>query len=88
VQNWDKVQGFAAACGASIPPQIARGFANAARDGVSRTYALAQATQLADRLVRGGVRRLHFYTLNSAGLTRDVCRALGLKARPFIADAA
>jgi methylenetetrahydrofolate reductase (NADPH) len=88
VQNWTKVQQFAAGCGASVPPQIAQGFENAARQGNERLYALAQATQLADRLVEGGVRHLHFYTLNSAGLTRDVCRALGMRARPFLADAA
>jgi methylenetetrahydrofolate reductase (NADPH) len=88
VQNWTKVQQFAAGCGAAMPPQIAQGFENAARQGNERLYALAQATQLADRLVEGGVRHLHFYTLNSAGLTRDVCRALGMRARPFLADAA
>jgi methylenetetrahydrofolate reductase (NADPH) len=88
VQNWTKVQQFAAGCGASVPPQIAQGFENAARQRNERLYALAQATQLADRLVEGGVRHLHFYTLNSAGLTRDVCRALGMRARPFLADAA
>ncbi len=54
VQNWTKVQQFAAGCGAAMPPQIAQGFENAARQRNERLYALAQATQLADRLVEGG----------------------------------
>jgi methylenetetrahydrofolate reductase (NADPH) len=88
VQNWQKVQAFAGACGASIPPQIAQGFENAAARGAERLYALAQATQLADRLVEGGARHLHLYTLNGAGMARDICRALGLRPRPFLEDAA
>lgn len=88
VRNWARVRGFAERCGATIPPQIAQGFENAAARGAERLYALAQATQLADRLVAGGVGHLHVYTLNSAGLTGDLCRALGLRARPAMATAA
>jgi methylenetetrahydrofolate reductase (NADPH) len=88
VHNWNGVARFAAACGASIPPQMTRGFENAARDGRSALYALAQATALADELVRGGARHLHFYTMNDAKLPADICRALGIRPQQTLASAA
>lgn len=77
VQNWEAVRRLAARCGAKIPARLDEGFATAARDGRQELLALAQCTALCDRLIAGGVEDLHFYTLNRAGLTREVLRALG-----------
>lgn len=81
VENWAGVRRFAAACGTTIPPLIARAFDRAAETGTANLLATALATELCDDLVQGGVEHLHFYTLNRPELTRDVCHALGLTPR-------
>lgn len=88
VENWAGVRKFAAACGASIPPLIEDAFAHAERDGTSELLATALATELCDDLIQGGVEHLHFYTLNKPELTRDVCHALGVTARPSLSRVA
>ncbi len=78
IQNWDAAKRFASRCGTRVPQRLDEAFAMAARDGRSDLLALTQCTVLCDRLIRGGVEDLHFYTLNRPHLTRDVCHALGL----------
>jgi methylenetetrahydrofolate reductase (NADPH) len=78
IENWSGVQKFAATCGARIPKVLIDAFDNAAHAGTTDLLAIAQATELCDDLIQGGVTDLHFYTLNKPELTRDVCRALGL----------
>ncbi len=78
IQSWAGAKRFAARCGASVPQRLDEGFATAARDGRERLFALTQCATLCERLLAEGVGQLHFYTLNSADLTRDVVRALGL----------
>lgn len=78
VEDWGKASNFAASCGARVPDELRAGFEVAARDGRADLFAVAQAAELADRLVEEGCGHLHFYTLNKPELTRDVCLALGL----------
>ncbi len=78
IENWTGVSKFARACGASIPGWMADAFDKAARDGREDLLATAICTELCDHLLREGVDQLHFYTLNRAHLTRDVCHALGI----------
>lgn len=77
VENWSGIQRFAKQCGTHIPQVIADGFHNAVRDGTEKLLATAVASELCDELLQGGVDHLHFYTLNRAELSRDVCHALG-----------
>ncbi|WP_458791306.1 methylenetetrahydrofolate reductase [NAD(P)H] [Yoonia sp. MH D7] len=77
VENWAGIQRFAKQCGTYIPQVIADGFNNALRDGTEKLLATAVASELCDNLLQGGVDHLHFYTLNRAELSRDVCHALG-----------
>lgn len=77
IENWAGVQKFAAQCGTHIPQVIVDGFNNASRDGTESLLATALAAELCDDLLAGGVDHLHFYTLNRAALSRDVCTALG-----------
>ncbi len=77
VESWAGVQKFAASCGTHIPQVIRDGFDHATRDGTDRLFATAIAAELCDELTTQGVDHLHFYTLNRATLTRDVCHALG-----------
>ena len=78
IENWAGARRFAQACGANIPEFLATAFDMAERDGRSDLLATAVCTELCDRLLREGVERLHFYTLNRPELTRDVCHALGV----------
>lgn len=88
VENWKKAEKFADACGAVIPDDLRAGFDVAARDDRADLFAIAQATELADRLVEEGCGHLHFYTLNRPELTRDVCVALGIAPRPTLSRVA
>ncbi len=78
IESWSGTQKFAGTCGTAIPPIMAQAFDNAARDGSHDLLATAVAAELCDDLLEGGVDHLHFYTLNKAALTRDVCLAFGL----------
>jgi len=78
IHSWAGAKHLALRCGASVPVRLDEGFAAATRDGRARLFALTHCSILCDRLLSEGVPHLHFYTLNSADLTRDVVRALGL----------
>jgi methylenetetrahydrofolate reductase (NADPH) len=78
IEDWAKASKFARSCGAVIPDDLAAAFDVALRDGRADLLGVAQAAELADRLVEEGCEHLHFYTLNRPDLTRDVCAALGL----------
>ncbi|MGR3466975.1 MAG: methylenetetrahydrofolate reductase [Shimia sp.] len=82
IHNWAATQRMAAQCGASVPPTVAQAFEVAERDGRLDLLRLTQASTLAQRLIEEGAEHLHLYTLNRAGLTRDVCRALGFRETP------
>ncbi len=88
IESWSGVQKFAASCGTAIPNVIADAFHNAARDGTEKLLATAVAAELCDDLLNGGVDHLHFYTLNRAELTRDVCHALGFTPKHSLQNVA
>lgn len=79
IENWAGVRKFALACGTSVPVWLDEAFEKAERDDRSDLLATALATEMCDTLLREGVEDLHFYTLNKAHLTRDVCHALGVQ---------
>ena len=78
IENWSGIRRFALATGASVPAWLDDAFAKAARDGREDLLATALCTEMCDTLLSEGVPALHFYTLNRATLTRDVCYALGV----------
>ena len=78
IENWAGIRRFALATGASVPGWMDEAFHKAARDGRETLLATALCTELCDTLLGEGVPALHFYTLNRATLTRDVCHALGV----------
>ncbi len=78
IENWKGIRKFAKGCGATIPAWLDDAFAKAERDGREDLLATALCTEMCDKLIREGVEDLHFYTLNKAHLTRDVCHALGI----------
>ncbi len=78
IENWQGIRRFATRCGARIPAWMDDAFEKATRDGREELLATALCTELCDKLRSEGVEHLHFYTLNRAHLTRDVCHALGV----------
>jgi methylenetetrahydrofolate reductase (NADPH) len=81
IENWSGIRRFALATGATVPAWLDDAFEKAARDGREQLLATALCTEMCDRLMGEGVEHLHFYTLNRAQLTRDVCHALGVTAQ-------
>ena len=78
IENWAGTKRFAQQCGTHIPQVIHDAFGHATRTDTTALLATAIASELCDDLIEGGVDHLHFYTLNRAELTRDVCHALGI----------
>ncbi|HET7570602.1 MAG TPA: methylenetetrahydrofolate reductase [NAD(P)H] [Gammaproteobacteria bacterium] len=86
VTNFAQVLKFSAACGASVPPWLAKLFDGLDDEPETRQLVAASvAAEQCRRLQAEGVEEFHFYTLNRAALTLAICRVLGLKpkaARP------
>ena len=78
--SWEGAKKFALRCGGSVPAKLDEAFTTAIRDGREELLALAQCTQLCDKLIEGGVEDLHFYPFNRPNLTREVVRALGISS--------
>ena len=88
IENWAKLQTFAARCGAHVPTWLAEAFDKAIRDDRHDLLAIATCTELCSELIAGGVDDLHFYTLNKPQLTREVAHALGCTAKVHLRDVA
>ena len=81
IENWKGARKFALSCGTSVPAWLDDAFDKAIRGDRSDLLATALCTEMCSELIEGGVKRLHFYTLNRPELTRDVCHALGVTPR-------
>lgn len=80
VTNFAQVVKFSAACGASVPPWLARLFDGLDHDPETRKLVAATAAaEQCRRLQDNGVEQFHFYTLNRADLTYAICHILGLR---------
>jgi methylenetetrahydrofolate reductase (NADPH) len=88
VNSWKGVRKFAVNCGAHIPGWVDAAYDNAIRDGREQLLSTALCTELCTELMEGGVEDLHFYTLNTPDLTRDVCAALGVTPKLELSEVA
>ena len=88
INNWTRVRSFADSCGAVVPTWLDDAFAKAERDDRTALLAMTLCTELCTDLLEGGAPGLHFYTLNTPALTRDICAALGVTARADLAAVA
>lgn len=89
IQSWSGTKRFAGICGTSVPQWAEDAFAGVADDPqAERELATRICIELCEKLIDGGVDRLHFYTLNRPELTRDVCLALGVKPTRKLEDVA
>ena len=75
--NFAKIAQFAARDGIEIPRWIALKMEGFMDDAASiRAFGIDVVTQLCERLIAGGAPGLHFYTMNQAPLTLEICRRL------------
>lgn len=88
IENWNGVRKFAERCGAYIPGWLDDAFSKATRDGREDLLSTALCTELCSDLIDGGVKDLHFYTLNKPALTREVAHALGITPPMKLQDVA
>ena len=79
ITNASGIIRFADSCGADLPRWIRLRLQGFGDDAASiRAFGLDVVTDLCDQLRTGGVPGLHFYTMNQAGPTLEICRRLGL----------
>ncbi len=89
VTNFASVVRMSKMCGTEVPAWMARLFEGledhpAARQLIAATL----AAELSRKLYAGGVKSLHFYTLNRAELAFAICHLLGVRSKPVAAVAA
>jgi methylenetetrahydrofolate reductase (NADPH) len=83
ITNVRQVERMAAMSGTSLPLELAQRLQSVAGDpGEVRRIGTEHATQLCRELLDGGAPGLHFYTMNSAAATLEVCRNLGWEPAP------
>lgn len=74
-----QVRRFAALCGATLPPAVARELATHESDEAGAAqYGIELATRQCEGLLKAGVPGLHFYALNRARAVESVLTNLGL----------
>ncbi|WP_297452090.1 methylenetetrahydrofolate reductase [NAD(P)H] [Ferrovum sp.] len=79
IANFSQLSRFSEACGAEIPRWIRQKMQGYGDDSASiKAFGLEVVTHLCDRLLEGGAPGLHFYTMNSAGLTAVIWERLHL----------
>ncbi|NEX61327.1 methylenetetrahydrofolate reductase [NAD(P)H] [Noviherbaspirillum galbum] len=78
ITNYSQLMRFSDMCGAEIPRWIRLKLASFGDDTASiKAFGLDVVTALCERLISGGAPGLHFYTLNQAAATVEICRRLG-----------
>jgi methylenetetrahydrofolate reductase (NADPH) len=79
ITNARQVQRFAELSGADMPPELVERLDAVADDTEEvKRIGVEVATELSSRLLEAGAPGLHFYTLNRAEATVEVCRNIGL----------
>ena len=82
IAGFSKLARFSDACGAEIPRWMRRKFESYGDDAEScRAFGLDVVSELCRQLIELGAPGLHFYSMNQAGLTLELCRRLGLVER-------
>ena len=80
IAGFTKLARFSDACGAELPRWMRKKFESFGDDSDSiRAFGLDVVTELCERLLKGGAPGLHFYAMNQAALTTEICKRLALK---------
>jgi methylenetetrahydrofolate reductase (NADPH) len=89
VTNFASVVRMSKMCGTEVPAWMARLFDGLEDHPASRQLVAATlAAELSRKLYAGGVKSLHFYTLNRAELAFAICHLLGVRSKPVASVAA
>ena len=76
--NFGRIAQFAARDGIEIPRWVALKMEGYLDDTASiRAFGIDVVTRLCERLIEGGAPGIHFYTMNQAPLTVEICKRLG-----------
>lgn len=79
ISGFSKLARFSDACGAEIPRWMRKKFEGFGDDADSiKAFGLDVVTELCDKLLAGGAPGLHFYCMNQAALTTEICKRLKL----------
>ena len=78
ILDFDKMKGFAARCGASVPVWLEERFAGVATAEGRRALAEELLLEQVRKLIKGGARHIHVFTLNEAGMSERLCSELRL----------
>ncbi|NMG47438.1 methylenetetrahydrofolate reductase [NAD(P)H] [Azoarcus communis] len=79
IASFSKLARFSDACGAEIPRWMRKKFEAYGDDADSiRSFGLDVVTEMCEKLLAAGVPGLHFYSMNQAGLTTEICKRLKL----------
>ena len=76
VHDIDKVVGFSARCGATVPPALIELFQNTDSEASRHQRAIEHAVDLCRTLQAEGVDDFHLYTLNQSNLSHEVSKEL------------
>ncbi|HRQ45600.1 MAG TPA: methylenetetrahydrofolate reductase [NAD(P)H] [Rhodocyclaceae bacterium] len=81
ITSFSRLARFSDACGAEIPRWMRLKFESFGDDSDSiRAFGFDIVTELCQRLIESGAPGLHFYSMNQALPTIEICRRLGLTA--------
>lgn len=83
IENYARMKGFAAKCGAVVPEWMETAFRNAREAGAETLLSVSIAAEMCDALIREGAGHLHLYTLNNPDITYQLCQALGFETQPM-----
>ena len=88
IVNFPSAVKFAEKCGTKIPRWYHEMYRDLPRDTtLHRAVSVSIAVEQCRQLLALGIRDLHFYTLNQADLTLEICRQLGVNAGEAEGDA-
>jgi methylenetetrahydrofolate reductase (NADPH) len=80
ITNAGNIIRFADGCGAEVPRWMRLRLQGFGDDVESiKAFGLDVITDLCDQLLTAGVPGLHFYTMNQANTTLEICRRLGTR---------
>jgi methylenetetrahydrofolate reductase (NADPH) len=83
ITNYTQIMRFSEMCGAEIPRYIRKRMEAYGDDKDSvRKFGIEIATRLTDDLLEKGAPGVHFYSMNQAGPTEQIWKALDLDSRP------
>lgn len=83
IENFARMKGFAARCGANVPEWMEAAYANAEASDAVELLSISIASEMCDTLNREGAGHIHLYTLNNPDLPYQVCQALGVETQPM-----